>query len=97
MALFQEIKIKSLIADVRHLYDVIIIDSPPIFPDPTALLLSEHVDLVILASRYDTSRYPTVAAAKRLLSCAPSIGVVLNGYGERWDSPPSFLASATHQ
>jgi len=70
-----------LIARLRQLYDLIIIDSPPILPVPDALILGNWTDGAVLAARYDISRSPQVERARRQLDAAgiPVLGTVING------------------
>ncbi len=83
--LVQPAKIGVLMEQLQRLFDLIIIDSPPVLPTPDVLILCEHVDTVILAARHGYSRYPLVAQAKHKLAATgvPSIGVVLNGYRQK--------------
>jgi polysaccharide biosynthesis transport protein len=78
---FQGRNFGMLIAQLRQLYDLIIIDSPPILPVPDALILGRWTDGVVLAARYDISRSPQVERARRQLDNAgiPVLGTVING------------------
>ena len=79
--LFQGRNLGLLITQLRQLYDLIIIDSPPVLPVPDALILGRWVDGVVLAARYDISRFPQVERARRQLDNAgiPIMGTVING------------------
>lgn len=70
-----------LITRLREMYDLIIIDSPPVLPVPDALVLGQWTDGAILASRFDISRFPQVERARRQLDLAgiPIVGTVING------------------
>jgi len=70
-----------LIARLRQLYDLIIIDSPPVLPVPDALIIGRWTDGAVLASRYDVSRAPQVERARHQLNNAgvPVLGTVING------------------
>lgn len=70
-----------LIARLRQLYDLIIIDSPPVLPVPDALIIGRWTDGAVLASRYDISRAPQVERARHQLNNAgvPVLGTVING------------------
>jgi capsular exopolysaccharide synthesis family protein len=70
-----------LIARLREIYDLIVIDSPPVLPVPDALILGQWVDGAILASRFDVSRFPQVERARRQLDNAgiTVLGTVING------------------
>ncbi|WP_197491321.1 exopolysaccharide transport family protein [Planctomyces sp. SH-PL62] len=78
---FQGRAFGMLIARLRQLYDLIIIDSPPILPVPDALIMGRWTDGVVLTSRYDVSRAPQVERARRQLDLAgiPVLGTVING------------------
>ena len=45
---------------LRQLYDLVIIDSPPVLPVPDALIMGQWVDGAVLAARYDKSRFSQV-------------------------------------
>ena len=79
--LFQSRNLGLLIAELRQSYDLVIIDSPPVLPVPDALILGRWVDGVVLAARYDISRFPQVERARRQLDNAgiPIMGTVING------------------
>ena len=71
----------TLIEQLRGMFDLVLIDSPPILPVPDALLMGRHVDGVVMASRFDASRLPLVERASRQLAMAniPVLGMVVNG------------------
>lgn len=79
--LFQGRNFGMLIARLRQMYDLIIIDSPPVLPVPDGLILGRWTDGAVLASRYDVSRAPQVERARRQLNNAgiPVLGTVING------------------
>jgi polysaccharide biosynthesis transport protein len=79
--LLQNHKLGLLIAQCRQLYDLIIIDSPPVLPVPDALILGRWVDGAVLAARYDISRFPPIERARRQLDSAgiAVLGTVING------------------
>ena len=79
--LFQGRNFGMLIARLRQMYDLIIIDSPPVLPVPDGLILGRWTDGAVLASRYDVSRAPQVERARRQLTNAgiPVLGTVING------------------
>ncbi len=74
-------KVGELIAQLRQVYDLIIIDSPPVLPVPDGLILGRWADGAVLAARYDISRFPQVERARRQLDSAgiPVLGTVING------------------
>jgi capsular exopolysaccharide synthesis family protein len=77
----QNRRLGLLIAQFRQLYDLVIIDSPPVLPVPDALILGRWVDGAVIAVRYDISRFPQVERARRQLDGAgiPVLGTVING------------------
>jgi capsular exopolysaccharide synthesis family protein len=79
--ILQNRKLGLLIAQFRQLYDLVIIDSPPVLPVPDALVLGRWVDGAVLAVRYDISRFPQVERARRQLDGAgiAVLGTVING------------------
>jgi len=79
--ILQSRKVGELIAQLRQVYDLIIIDSPPVLPVPDGLILGRWADGAVLASRYDISRFPQVERARRQLDSAgiPVLGTVING------------------
>jgi capsular exopolysaccharide synthesis family protein len=78
---FQGRQLGVLINELRQIYDLIIIDSPPILPVPDALILGRWADGAILAARYDVSRFPQVERARHQLDNAgiAIMGTVING------------------
>jgi succinoglycan biosynthesis transport protein ExoP len=78
---FQSRQLGALLTQLRQLYDLIIIDSPPVLPVPDALILGRWVDGAVLAARYDISRFPQVERARRQLDNAgiAIMGTVING------------------
>jgi polysaccharide biosynthesis transport protein len=79
--ILQNRKLGLLIAQFRQLYDLVIIDSPPVLPVPDALILGRWADGAVLAVRYDISRFPQVERARRQLDGAgiSVLGTVING------------------
>ena len=79
--IFQSRNFGILIARLRQLYDMIIIDSPPVLPVPDALIMGRWTDGVVLAARFEISRAPQVERARRQLDLAgiPVLGTVING------------------
>jgi capsular exopolysaccharide synthesis family protein len=78
---FQGRQLGILISQLRQLYDLVIIDSPPVLPVPDALILGRWADGAVLAARFDKSRFPQVERARRQLDNAgiPIMGTVING------------------
>jgi capsular exopolysaccharide synthesis family protein len=66
---------------LREQYDFLVLDAGPVLPVADTLLLSTHVDVVLLVVRSGLSRSPLVAAAQQRLGSldAPLRGAVLLG------------------
>jgi polysaccharide biosynthesis transport protein len=77
----QNRKLGMVITQFRQIYDLVIIDSPPVLPVPDALILGRWADGAVLAVRYDSSRFPQVERARRQLDGAGIciLGTVING------------------
>jgi capsular exopolysaccharide synthesis family protein len=54
---------RSLFEKARSEYEFVIVDGSPILPTADALLVSQHVDVVVLSVRRDVSQSPKVQAA----------------------------------
>ncbi|MFO0877274.1 MAG: polysaccharide biosynthesis tyrosine autokinase [Gemmataceae bacterium] len=52
---------------LKEQYDFIVLDTSPVLPVPDALLLGEHVDVVLLSVMKDHSRLPSVYQAQQRL------------------------------
>lgn len=71
----------QLFVRLKDQFDFIVFDASPVLPVADALLLSSHVDAVLLAVRSGQSRLPLVQAAQQRLATiqAPVRGAVLMG------------------
>ena len=74
-------RLAELIGQLRQMYDLIIIDTPPVLPVADALIMGRWADGAVMAARYDASRLPLVERANRQIIAAgiPVLGVVVNG------------------
>jgi succinoglycan biosynthesis transport protein ExoP len=79
--IFQGRNLGMLIAQLRQLYEIVIVDSPPVLPVADALVLGRWCDGALLAARFEVSRSPQVERARRQLDSAgiPVLGTVING------------------
>jgi capsular exopolysaccharide synthesis family protein len=79
--LFREQRIGQVLSRYRQMFDMVIIDTPPILPVADALSLNRWVDGAILVIRYEVSRFPLVDRARRRLISAgiPILKTVVNG------------------
>ena len=74
-------RLAELIGQLRQMYDLVILDTPPVLPVADALILGRWADGAVMAARYDASRLPLVERASRQIIAAgiPVLGVVVNG------------------
>jgi succinoglycan biosynthesis transport protein ExoP len=79
--LFREQRIGQVLSRYRQMFDLVILDTPPILPVADALSLGRWVDGAIMVIRYDVSRFPLVDRARRRLISAgiPILKTVVNG------------------
>ena len=79
--LLESDKMRELLETCQHIYDLVIIDTPPIGYFSDALLLARHADVVALVSRYNkTSRKELLTSIDLLKRTnATALGVILNG------------------
>lgn len=75
----------SLLAALRGLFDVIIVDSPPMLAVTDPSTVASRVDAVLLVVRIRKNVKPLAARAARMLETleANVLGVVVNGIGSR--------------
>jgi capsular exopolysaccharide synthesis family protein len=87
---------RRLLEEVRRHYDFVLIDSCPVLPVADALLISRHVDGVLLSLMCDVSQVERAQVASRKLTSvgARVIGAVVHGtnpdsygYGPRYLAP----------
>jgi Mrp family chromosome partitioning ATPase len=78
--LFREQRIGQVLARYRQMFDLVILDTPPLLPVADALSLGRWVDGAIMVIRYDMSRFPLVERARRRLISAgiPVLKTVVN-------------------
>lgn len=78
----------SLLDELSNVYDVIILDSPPVLAVADAQILSTKVDGTVLVVRAEKTKKDTVLAAKGVLDKvnANILGTVLNGGDKNKDN-----------
>lgn len=78
----------SLLDELSNIYDVIILDSPPVLAVTDAQILSTKSDGVVLVVRAEKTKKDTVIAAKGVLDKvnANILGTVLNGGDKNKDT-----------
>lgn len=79
--LLESDKMRELLETCQHIYDLVIIDTPPIGYFSDALLLARHADVVALISRYNQTSRKELSASVSLLkkTNVTALGVILNG------------------
>jgi succinoglycan biosynthesis transport protein ExoP len=80
-ALLASPRMQEVLAALMSTYELVLIDSPPVFPITDSAILAPRVDAVVLVVRgHTTCRHVTREALERLrLMQAKVMGVVLNG------------------
>ncbi|MGA8988772.1 polysaccharide biosynthesis tyrosine autokinase, partial [Aeromicrobium sp.] len=98
---------RTLVSELRHRYDIVLVDAPPLLPVTDASLLASISDGAILVVRHgQTSRDEIRTATERLHSVgAKLLGTVLSmspvkeltryGYGYGYGYGPDYFAKAT--
>lgn len=73
--------LSSVLAQLRKVADVVLIDAPPLLGVGDALVLSAKVDAMLLVTRMEKVRRPMLSEVHRLLATAPSValGFVVTG------------------
>ena len=73
-------KFGDTIAHLKEMFDVVVIDCPPLKPVSDSLVISRYANAIVYVVKADTTPHPLVSAAlKRLHTInAPLLGVVLN-------------------
>jgi Mrp family chromosome partitioning ATPase len=71
-------QMRELMLKLRELYDVILIDSPPILPLPDMNIIEQLVDNIVLIVRAESTSRGALMTAMDSLSTQKLVGVVLN-------------------
>lgn len=102
---------ESLLAEFKHRYRYIVVDTPPVLSASEALVLANACDGVLVCTRCDYSRGPQLKTATERLATAGArlMGVVISavptrvwayrygGYGYGWERyAPSYHRSKHH-
>jgi polysaccharide biosynthesis transport protein len=74
-------RLAEILADLRKLYDTVIVDTPPVLWVGDALTLSSQADGIIVITRMKSLRRPTIRELRRILDLAPArkLGYVITG------------------
>ncbi|MEL6648442.1 MAG: polysaccharide biosynthesis tyrosine autokinase [Pseudomonadota bacterium] len=103
--IFASQKFKTLIANMRERFDIIIIDTPPVLVVPDARIIAETVDAILFTVQWDSTSKTQVDEAMRMFHSAGQriTGFVLSqisakrmkayGYGGRYGAYAGYGAS----
>lgn len=74
-------RMSDLLKDLRSLYDLVVIDSPPLLNVGDARALAAHVDALLLVVRLNVARKQSLTEIRRALETMPAapLGFVLAG------------------
>ena len=68
--LFSSDRFRNFLDDLRHAYDFVIIDTPPVLVVPDARVIGQHVDAILFSVAWDKTNRAQVMAALRELESA---------------------------
>ena len=73
--------LSAVLAQLRKVADIVLVDAPPLLGVGDALVLSAKVDALLVVTRMEKVRRPMLSETHRLLSTAPSsvLGFVVTG------------------
>lgn len=74
---------RSFLSDMRHQFDVILLDTPPILPVADALTICEMIDGYLLVFRANFTPYHMFRQAVEHIGDKNVLGVVMNGVATR--------------
>jgi polysaccharide biosynthesis transport protein len=89
----------DLIARLKSRYDYVVVDSAPVLPVADSLLISQHVDAVLISVYREVSRIPAVYAGYERLAAlgARVLGVVVTGLGaDRYGEAYQYSEASSH-
>lgn len=78
-------KFRSFLLDLRSMFDLVVIDTPPVLPVPDALTISEQVDAFVMLFRLSHTPHYLLRQALEELGERKIMGVVLNGEEKKSD------------
>ena len=76
-------RFRSLIDQLRRVYDLVVFDSPALLPAPEAILVSEATDVTVLCVRSGVTRRRELTDATAALAGIEPAGIVLTGAPHR--------------
>jgi Mrp family chromosome partitioning ATPase len=74
-------KVLEILRDLRERYDLVVIDGPPLLRVGDGMTLSSRVDGLLVVTRLNVVRRPTLTELRRQLEAAPApaLGYVVTG------------------
>lgn len=87
-------RLTVLLESLRHRFDYILLNTPPILPQATMNILANHADVLLLIVRANSTPHHAVKRAISSLRSGPGMHVVLNAVGTR--SLPSYMYEYSH-
>ncbi len=80
-------ELADLLAKLRERADLVLVDTPPLLQVGDAMTVSAKVDALVVVTRLNELRRPSLAGLKRLLDAAPAakLGFVVTGAGAETD------------
>jgi receptor protein-tyrosine kinase len=74
-------RVREILRDLREMFDLVVIDGPPLLRVGDAMTLSARVDGLLVVTRLNVVRRPILTELRRLLDAAPAptLGFVVTG------------------
>ena len=89
-------QVRHLVAELARTHDIVILDTPPLFPVSDALTISEYVDAALIVCGLETSRRPALVRLRKLVAAFPAhvLGLVVTGVPAPEGYGPTFVPGA---
>jgi Mrp family chromosome partitioning ATPase/capsular polysaccharide biosynthesis protein len=77
-------RVRQIFRELREMYDLVVIDGPPLLRVGDAMTLSASIDGLLVVTRLNVVRRPILTELRRLLDAAPAptLGFVVTGAGQ---------------
>ena len=98
MSILNSVQMKDMIADLKHRYDFVFFDSPPILGVSDASVLASEVDMVIQVIQYRRYPQPMSLRAKQVIEKVGGtfMGIVLNNINMSQDESYYYYSGYYH-
>jgi capsular exopolysaccharide synthesis family protein len=98
MSILNSVQMKDMIAELKHRYDFVFFDSPPILGVSDASVLASEVDLVIQVIQYRRYPQPMNLRAKQVIEKVGGtfLGIVLNNINMSQDESYYYYSGYYH-